>query len=139
MYLENLSTSILRICDERELTYEKASEKCNISTRYFGDIVRRKTYPSIHTLEKICMGLKATPNEVLLKEEITEELKYRIPQAVTKAQVYRCQGGEIGYPVCPRCGVTLEREYQRYCDRCGQKLDWSNFPGFLFMFRKDKP
>ena len=50
MFLENLSTSILRICDERELTYEKASEKCNISTRYFGDIVRRKTYPSIHPL-----------------------------------------------------------------------------------------
>lgn len=29
------------------------------------------------------------------------------------------------YPVCPRCKQTFDREYQRFCDRCGQKLDWS--------------
>ena len=25
------------------------------------------------------------------------------------------------------CGRTMEREYQPYCDRCGQCLDWSAF------------
>ena len=28
------------------------------------------------------------------------------------------------FPVCPRCGSTLEREYQNFCDRCGQRLGW---------------
>ena len=31
------------------------------------------------------------------------------------------------YPVCPRCKLTLDREYQRFCDRCGQRLDWSRY------------
>ncbi len=33
------------------------------------------------------------------------------------------RGGE-GYYVCPRCGVSLEREFMAYCDRCGQRLGW---------------
>lgn len=28
------------------------------------------------------------------------------------------------YPVCPRCKRTFEREYQKFCDRCGQRLAW---------------
>lgn len=28
------------------------------------------------------------------------------------------------YPVCPRCGIILEREYTKFCDNCGQKLRW---------------
>ena len=31
------------------------------------------------------------------------------------------------YPVCPRCNMTFEREYQAYCDRCGQALGWNGF------------
>lgn len=31
------------------------------------------------------------------------------------------------YPVCPCCGLTMEREYQTYCDRCGQPLAWNLF------------
>lgn len=31
------------------------------------------------------------------------------------------------FPICPGCGCTLEREYQCFCDRCGQHLDWSDF------------
>ena len=29
------------------------------------------------------------------------------------------------YCICPRCRITLDRDFQRYCDRCGQHLDWS--------------
>ena len=29
------------------------------------------------------------------------------------------------YYRCPRCKITMEREFIRYCDRCGQCLDWS--------------
>lgn len=31
------------------------------------------------------------------------------------------------YPICPGCRITLDREYQSYCDRCGQCLDWNQF------------
>ena len=27
----------------------------------------------------------------------------------------------------PRCGISMEREYQRFCDRCSQRLNWSGF------------
>lgn len=32
------------------------------------------------------------------------------------------------FPVCPRCKISMEREFMSYCDRCGQRLDWINFP-----------
>lgn len=31
------------------------------------------------------------------------------------------------YPICPACEITLDREYQSYCDRCGQCLNWNQF------------
>ena len=31
------------------------------------------------------------------------------------------------FSVCPRCKATMEREYQAFCDRCGQQLDWSKY------------
>lgn len=34
---------------------------------------------------------------------------------------------QTGYCVCPGCKCTFEREYQSYCDRCGQKLAWNLF------------
>lgn len=34
---------------------------------------------------------------------------------------------QTGYCICPRCNCTFEREYQSYCDRCGQKLAWNQF------------
>lgn len=29
-----------------------------------------------------------------------------------------------GYAICPRCRIPLDRDYQAYCDRCGQHLKW---------------
>ena len=52
-------------------------------------------------------------------------VKYRLPLTVTEYILYQdsfC--GESVYYVCPRCEITLDREYQAYCDRCGQRLDW---------------
>ena len=31
------------------------------------------------------------------------------------------------FPKCPRCGTTMEREYQLFCNHCGQRLNWSGF------------
>ena len=47
---------------------------------------------------------------------------YRISMPITEIHVHwNCNS----YSVCPRCKATMEREYQTFCDRCGQRLDWS--------------
>ena len=52
------------------------------------------------------------------------ELKYRIPMNVTKSMSFYSFGRYSSYPICPRCKITVEREYMAFCSRCGQKLDW---------------
>lgn len=53
-----------------------------------------------------------------------EAESFRIPMPVTEIRLFR---DRTAYPVCPRCHMTLEREYQAFCDRCGQALNWSSF------------
>lgn len=55
---------------------------------------------------------------------LQNELSFRRPLSVTQVYVFR-QGG--AYPICPQCGISLEREFQNFCDRCGQRLDWKQF------------
>lgn len=55
------------------------------------------------------------------------ELSYRIPKPVNEVLLYPSSDGFYTYPICPTCKVSFEREYQSYCDRCGQKLDWTGF------------
>ena len=127
MFLDNLSTSVLRLCDTRKLSYEVASERCDLSSRYFGDIARGKTAPTILTLEKLCVGFDLTPNDLLIPSAIWSEVSFRTPMPVTQIRCFHFLQGITGFPVCPQCGRTMEREYQSYCDRCGQCLDWDNF------------
>ena len=49
--------------------------------------------------------------------------KYRIPMQVTHLVKFRASA----YFLCPRCNVTLEREFAAYCDRCGQCLNWKDY------------
>ena len=60
------------------------------------------------------------PSTTLLLKTIS----YRKPLQVR--QVILFQDG-CSYPLCPRCNSTIEREYMRYCDRCGQCLEWNAF------------
>ena len=55
---------------------------------------------------------------------VTDMLSYRSPKLVR--YVLQMDNGST-YPICPRCGKTMDREYQSYCDRCGQALDWKGF------------
>lgn len=50
-----------------------------------------------------------------------DAVSYRIPLPVTKVIAY----SKTTYPICPRCAISLEREYMSFCDRCGQKLNWN--------------
>ena len=52
--------------------------------------------------------------------------KYRKTMQVKNIYVYtKCNNN--AFPVCPRCRTPLEREYQAFCDRCGQKLGWEKY------------
>ena len=59
-----------------------------------------------------------------MKISVRDALSYREPLRVT--EIILLLNGDR-FPVCPRCKVTLEREYQSYCDRCGQRLNWDDF------------
>ena len=58
----------------------------------------------------------------VLLEKVTIAESYRIPMQVTKLRKYRA----TVYYICPRCNITMEREFMAYCDRCGQYLSWKN-------------
>lgn len=58
------------------------------------------------------------------KVQFQKKHPYRVPMQVR--QVMQFHDGN-SYPVCPRCDCTIEREYMRYCDRCGQHLKWTTF------------
>lgn len=60
--------------------------------------------------------------------ELLNAVSYRIPRQVTKCRTYRKGSQSTSYPVCPRCGICMEREYMAFCNRCGQKLAWDRFP-----------
>lgn len=61
------------------------------------------------------------------------ELAFRMPMAVTQIRLYRSDGA---YPVCPQCKISLEREYQRFCDRCGQRLSWKGYKNAQMIYPK---
>ena len=133
MFLDNLSANVLQLCDFYHLSYERASERCNLSERYFGSIARGKTAPTVLTLEKLCNGFDLTPNDLLITSTVRRELVYRQPLAIPKVRCYRYIPGLTGFPVCPRCSYTMEREYQRCCNHCGQYLDWRDFERAVFL------
>lgn len=126
-FLANLSRAALLFCSENHLPYEGVSERCELSSRYFGDIARGKTAPTIRTLEKLCSGMESTPNELLLPAETDKRFSYRQPMAVFHGCCLQKTGRMVWKPICPRCGAGMEPRGQNFCDNCGQRLDWSAF------------
>lgn len=69
-----------------------------------------------------------------LNEELMRELDFRFLMRVTMVQCRRMSSGITTFPICPKCDCTFEREYQSFCDRCGQKLDWSGYERAVLVF-----
>lgn len=61
---------------------------------------------------------------------LEQELNKSIPMLVEKAIVYK--NGDA-YWICPNCNTTFEREYQKYCDRCGQHLKWGSLKNIKYI------
>lgn len=127
MFLDELSQSLLEIAEREKLSYKTMAHMCEISPRYMGRIIRKKSCPTMKVFQKICNGFKKTPNQMLKVKNNDEELLYREYLVVTTAIDYEFSKGHSVYAVCPRCEITIEREYQSFCDRCGQRLDWNSY------------
>ena len=54
-------------------------------------------------------------------------LSFRLPMRVSEYMILPDNIQGTAYYVCPRCHITLEREFQAFCDRCGQRLDWDHY------------
>lgn len=132
MYLDNLSVAILRVCEKRHLTYEMASECCDMCTPHLSRIIRRVNAPRLPTLEKICTGLDLTPNDLLLPLEKPRKYSQDEPRIVIVELNCGPNGQLIGVPVCPRCGKAVEWKKQFSCAYCNQKLDWTHLEGITF-------
>lgn len=52
---------------------------------------------------------------------------YRLKMSVKEVMVLPSSYGKTAYYICPRCHITMEREFMAFCDRCGQHLDWSAY------------
>lgn len=120
MFLAMLSDSVLRFFDDHNLTYESAAPLCNLSSRQLGNILRRHSNPSLRSFEKICLGLRKSPNELLGLPTDPSDLARLIPAPV----MFVSEAASI-IPVCPFCKHDLLQPKQAYCHVCGQKLDWS--------------
>ena len=79
----------------------------------------------LSTREKSVIYYFLFENKFLLNRFIQEQIQYRKPMTVKHYGGYYSHNTLYSFPICPRCDITMEREYQRYCDRCGQCLDWS--------------
>lgn len=133
-----LSVSLLKSCNVECMNYEQVSEQCDCSTKLFLDVVHMRTRLTLDAFEKICFCYGFHRTQESLSEidpsRWKDEVCFRIPMPVKEICVFpRSSCIDIdadtmdAFPVCPRCGFTLEREYQAYCDRCGQCLSWNDF------------
>ena len=53
---------------------------------------------------------------------------YRMKMPVTEVILFP-DGNS--YYVCPRCHITMEREFMNFCDRCAQHLDWKKPESYI--------
>lgn len=79
---------------------------------------RRHFYEHPQQVSRIRMQQEVKEGITFAKEAVT----YRMPMPVLR--VRKMTNGDT-YPLCPRCDNSIDREYMRYCDHCGQRLDWS--------------
>ena len=69
---------------------------------------------------------------------VEEALAFRTPMRVVAIRYYKERSNVCAFPICPQCNLTMEREYQSFCDRCGQALDWKGFSRALVIMPKTR-
>lgn len=125
-FSESFPLALRKRCSEMELTYRESAKKCRINYLYFLRIIHGQANPRLDMVINICFGLEISPNE-LLGITTTNMHSFRIPMRVNKYIYLSRAEHPTCFPVCPQCEMSLEREYQKYCDRCGQCLSWRSY------------
>lgn len=126
MFSDRLTEALLSICELRNLSYEAASELCDISPRHFGDIIRKDAAPTITVLEKMCAAFQVTPDDLLGYSCLLDNEEKDIAE-VNEAYCFHLQNAVVICPVCPKCHHLVAKDYQNYCGHCGQKLSWDDY------------
>ncbi|MCR4772418.1 MAG: helix-turn-helix transcriptional regulator [Oscillospiraceae bacterium] len=128
MFAKKLSAAIAQLCKERNWSLEEAAERCDLNPDIFCNIANGHMLPAPILPEKLCRVFRLLPQELLPASVVCRELAFRIPMKVTKRRGFiECLFGFTAYPICPQCGLSLAREYQCFCDRCGQQLCWNRY------------
>ena len=80
-------------------------------------------------IRSLKLGKKQTAHLSASPFELAEILlSYRIAMCVTEIMIFNSSVfGETGYYICPRCNITMDREFVSFCGRCGQHLDWKDY------------
>lgn len=66
--------------------------------------------------------------------ELDAALLFRAPMRISAVRRYSACPQLSTYPLCPRCNLPMEREYQHFCDHCGQALSWKGFSHATVIF-----
>lgn len=126
MFTKEFAAKLLKIIDERNLTIESVADLSKLSSRFISNLINEKQKPTLESFEKICSALQLEPNELLLNEKSKQPEKSK-PMAVTKI-FCRDRNNVYTYrAVCPACDKPLQSDWQSYCDRCGQRLNWEQY------------
>ncbi len=64
---------------------------------------------------------------VFSRRKLIRWASYRVPMKIIEGVIVSSHLGSSVYYICPRCQVSMEREYTSFCDRCGQSLDWRGY------------
>ena len=120
----------------------QVAELADTSIRYVGALERgEKSKPSADLVSRFsiilevpvedlmstsdeAMKAKADSQRITVSPRFLQTLtQFRIPKLVSDLMIFP----DTSFFVCPQCGITLEREFMKYCDCCGQCLNWKNY------------
>ena len=107
----------------KEVVIQKVPEK-----RKQPPLEEQEDIPNGRNRKRLCIYLKRKMRAARMAPalpHIRVELYVEQKKEVTAIRFYNTE--ETGYPICPNCGYAMEREYQKYCERCGQLLGWRRF------------
>lgn len=120
--LDNLAYHLQAYKDDHRLSLDELSSKLGVGRTTLYNCLHKKCNPCLNTVDLIANQLGISAEALLSPPE-----RVPMPQAMPVKEVLYFARENISFPRCPNCHLTMEREYVRFCDRCGQKLDWSNF------------
>ena len=123
MFSDNLTAALLQICEAWHLSYEAAAERCNISVRYFSDVIRKVSSPTLTVLEKFCNAFDMTPND-LLGFSSPESLRFLGSKQTAAVYCAHFSDHRVIYVVCPYYPQILSCLHQNYCSHCNHFLSW---------------